>query len=134
MSDIVVPRNFKLLAELETAEKTGGSCPFISLGLEVPNDKTLSQWNGSIMMGPDAGSFANRFYSLSVNAGPEYPNVPPTVRFQQRTKLSCVDDKGVVNLRGLWGQNSTLESCLIAIRNLMYKEKGTAQPPEGVGY
>lgn len=47
---MTVPRNFKLLEELEHAEKGLGGDGTISLGLAVPDDILLSDWNGSILV------------------------------------------------------------------------------------
>lgn len=50
-----VPRSFKLLAELEAAEKgkypdsVAQYAPYISLGLKNPSDMTLTTWNASII-------------------------------------------------------------------------------------
>lgn len=46
-----VPRNFKLLEELERGEKGLGD-PSISLGLANPEDIFMSDWNGSIFGPP----------------------------------------------------------------------------------
>ena len=44
---VIVPRNFKLLEELEHAEKGSGDMS-VSLGLCDPDDIFLSEWNGSM--------------------------------------------------------------------------------------
>jgi len=43
-----VPRNFKLLDELEACEKAPSDMN-CSLGLAAPDDIFLTQWNGSII-------------------------------------------------------------------------------------
>jgi ubiquitin-conjugating enzyme E2 variant len=50
-----VPRNFKLLEELENSEKGLGD-PSVSFGLAVPDDIFLSDWNASILGPPGVGT------------------------------------------------------------------------------
>jgi hypothetical protein len=45
---VIVPRNFKLLEELEKSEKGHGDMS-ISFGLIDPGDTFLSDWNGGIL-------------------------------------------------------------------------------------
>ena len=45
---VIVPRNFKLLEELEHSEKGRGDMT-ISFGLTDPGDCFLSEWNGGIL-------------------------------------------------------------------------------------
>jgi hypothetical protein len=52
---VIVPRNFKLLEELEKSEKGHGDMS-ISFGLQDPGDTFLSDWNGGIL-GPVGVSF-----------------------------------------------------------------------------
>ena len=47
---VIVPRNFKLLEELEKSEKGLGDMA-ISFGLSDPGDTFLSDWNGGILGG-----------------------------------------------------------------------------------
>jgi hypothetical protein len=52
---VIVPRNFKLLEELEKSEKGHGDMA-ISFGLVDTGDTFLSEWNGGIL-GPPGVSF-----------------------------------------------------------------------------
>ena len=66
---VIVPRNFKLLEELEKSEKGLGDMA-ISFGLSDPGDTFLTDWNGGIL-GPAGVSnfriYFEFFYSSSTN-------------------------------------------------------------------
>lgn len=57
---VITPRNFKLLEELEKADKGLGDMT-VSYGLVDSSDIFMGEWNGSIM-GPPGVSFYMYFY------------------------------------------------------------------------
>jgi ubiquitin-protein ligase len=59
-----VPRNFRLLEELEKGEK-GLGAEACSYGLEDPEDLLMSKWNGTIL-GPPHVRLANLSYMTHV--------------------------------------------------------------------
>ena len=138
MSEVIVPRNFKLLDELEAMEKGNGD-PFISMGLVDPNDLFLSEWYASII-GPPGTTFDGNIYSLRVSVGENYPESPPVVVFESKVNLSCVDGSGnikrdfpaLVN----WSRHGTIEGVLVAIKNCMNSgpNRRASQPPAGSTY
>ena len=85
---IIVPRNFGLLAELERAEK-GNTDMNISYGLTEPDDITLSSWQCTIL-GPLNSGVENRIVSLVVECDQNYPDAPPSVRFQSKVNYPFV--------------------------------------------
>ena len=84
--------------------------------------------------------FDGNMYSLRVSVGENYPEVPPTIVFESKVNLSCVDASG--NLKrdfpGLtqWNRNHTIESVLVAVKNCMNTpaNRRATQPPEGSTY
>lgn len=135
---VIVPRSFKLLDELEKAEK-GEAVPYphtglISLGLTDGNDITLTTWNASII-GPQGTSVADRFFSLRVVTDETYPKQAPKIWFLSKIVLPFVDKKtGEVNVKSLgrWDRNTCgIISTLCAIRTQMKYCSKYAQPKEG---
>ncbi len=134
---VIIPRNFKLLYELEASEKGTGDMS-ISMGLCNPDDIFLTEWNASIL-GPPGTPFDGRLYELRVTAGPEYPNKCPDVRFVSRINLTSVDQRtGVVSPKDFpalvqWHRDMTLESVLVQLKNSMNQPQNRRlpQPPEG---
>ncbi|OBA18945.1 UBC-like protein [Metschnikowia bicuspidata var. bicuspidata NRRL YB-4993] len=134
-----IPRNFKLLEELEKGEK-GLGAQSISYGLTSQDDITMTNWNGTIL-GPPHSTHENRIYSLSIVCGKDYPEKPPTVTFVSKINLQCVDSKGNVVVSEFdtlknWKRSNTMEIILLELRKTMASasNKKLSQPPEGSCY
>ncbi|KAF2255762.1 UBC-like protein [Trematosphaeria pertusa] len=140
MSGAKVPRNFRLLEELEKGEK-GLGAEACSYGLDNGDDLLMSDWNGTIL-GPPHSVHENRIYSVKIHCGPEYPDVPPEISFTSKINLPCVDQRnGKVDPTKLpclvqWKREFTMETILIELRRYMAlpQHKKLPQPPEGSTY
>ncbi|GAC77622.1 ubiquitin-conjugating enzyme E2 [Moesziomyces antarcticus T-34] len=117
-----VPRNFRLLEELEKGEKGigDGSC---SYGLDDGSDLMMSNWNATII-GPGHSVYQNRIYSLSIHCGPSYPDQPPEVKFLTKINLPCVKSDGRIDYNALpifsnWSRDSTIETILLSLRSFI---------------
>ena len=84
---VEVPRNFKLLDEMEADNKG------ISIGLAQHDDITLSKFNACIMA-QGTPQFADKLYTIQFQCGEKYPKVKPTVKFLNLINLPFVDSKG----------------------------------------
>ena len=136
MGEVVVPRNFKLLEELEASEKGHGDMS-VSMGLVKNDDIFLTEWNASIL-GPPGSIHDGRLYELRLTAGPNYPNEPPVIRFISKINMSSVDQRtGDVSYNPpafpAWNRTMTLESALVNIKNAMNSSanRRLPQPPDG---
>src|SRR4051812_21183174 len=92
---VEVPRNFRLLEELEKGEK-GQSAGMVSVGLRDRDDILLRYWTGTII-GPPGTAFENHILMLELYVGDHYPKEPPTIRFVSKVNLPCVEAKGQIN-------------------------------------
>jgi len=132
-----VPRNFRLLEELEKGEKGigDGSC---SYGLYGSEDVMMREWTGTII-GPGSTAHENRIYSLKIVCGDQYPDQPPEVQFLSRVNLPFVSqlngkiDQNKFPFLGNWTRNKNLEGLLVEIRKEMATQQNRKlpQPPEG---
>ena len=74
---------------------------------------------------------------MSIECGPNYPAQPPTLRFNSKINLPCVNQSnGVVepskfHLFANWNPATTLEKVLIGIKNEMVSNKKLPQPADG---
>ncbi|KAL7006892.1 E2 ubiquitin-conjugating protein mms2 [Cystobasidiomycetes sp. EMM_F5] len=134
-----VPRNFRLLEELEKGEK-GHNEGWCSYGLSDSDDITMTHWNGTIL-GPPHSVHENRIYSVSIECPDSYPDKPPIVAFISKVNLPAVDSTGKVNFAkvdGLqtWRRETNIFDILRAIRKSMGEpaNKKLPQPPEGQTY
>ncbi|KAJ9495372.1 E2 ubiquitin-conjugating protein mms2 [Exophiala xenobiotica] len=152
-----VPRNFRLLEELEKGEK-GLGAEACSYGLADGDDLMMTNWNGTIL-GPPHSAHENRIYSVNLHCGAQYPDVPPTLHFVSRINLPCVDQKtGRVGTTVIWSRQKltsklkvdpsklpclanwkrdyTMETILIELRRYMAlpQHKKLPQPPEGTTF
>eukprot|EP01002_Notosolenus_urceolatus_P014648 NODE_6340_length_635_cov_9.592150_g5399_i0.p1 GENE.NODE_6340_length_635_cov_9.592150_g5399_i0~~NODE_6340_length_635_cov_9.592150_g5399_i0.p1 ORF type:complete len:138 (-),score=22.89 NODE_6340_length_635_cov_9.592150_g5399_i0:97-510(-) len=133
---VEVPRNFKLLEELE---KVGDGT--VTVGLENEDDIMMHQWRGTII-GPPGTVHEGRIYFLSIFVDDNYPKRPPTVRFTSKINMpSSIKPDGSVDPSKLpvlanWHSEYTMERILSEIRRDMASpsNRRLAQPPEGSNY
>ncbi|RCV14823.1 hypothetical protein SETIT_3G009200v2 [Setaria italica] len=136
-SSVVVPRNFRLLEELERGEKGVGDGT-VSYGMDDGDDIFMRSWTGTII-GPLNSVHEGRIYQLKLLCDKDYPDKPPTVRFHSRINLTCVDpDTGLVEGSKLavlsdWQREYTMEHILTQLKKEMAAphNRKLLQPPEG---
>ncbi|KAI5073676.1 hypothetical protein GOP47_0011689 [Adiantum capillus-veneris] len=121
---IVVPRNFRLLEELERGEKGIGDGS-VSYGMDDDADDIfMRSWTGTII-GPSNSTHDGRIYQLKLFCDKDYPDKPPNVRFHSKINMACVNQQtGVVeprlfSLLGKWKREYTMEDILVELKKEM---------------
>uniref|UniRef100_A0A0C9SA23 TSA: Wollemia nobilis Ref_Wollemi_Transcript_5266_1095 transcribed RNA sequence n=1 Tax=Wollemia nobilis TaxID=56998 RepID=A0A0C9SA23_9CONI len=136
-SSVVVPRNFRLLEELERGEKGIGDGT-VSYGMDDSDDIYMQSWTGTII-GPHSSAHEGRIYQLKLFCDKDYPEKPPTVRFYSRVNMTCVNQQtGLVepkhfSMLANWRREYTMEDILTQLKREMSTShnRKLAQPPEG---
>ncbi|KAM7259532.1 hypothetical protein ACFE04_015273 [Oxalis oulophora] len=136
-SSVVVPRNFRLLEELERGEKGIGDGT-VSYGMDDGDDIYMRSWTGTII-GPHNTVHEGRIYALKLFCDKDYPEKPPSVRFHSRVNMTCVNhETGVVEhkkfgLLSNWQREYTMEDILTQLKKEMATphNRKLVQPPEG---
>ncbi|RWW28811.1 hypothetical protein BHE74_00012588, partial [Ensete ventricosum] len=133
----VVPRNFRLLEELERGEKGIGDGT-VSYGMDDADDIYMSSWTGTII-GPQNTVHEGRIYQLKLFCDKDYPDKPPAVWFQTRINMTCVNQETGMVEPGLfpmlvnWHREYTMEDILLSLKKEMSapQNRRLHQPPEG---
>ena len=97
----------------------------------------MINWNGTII-GPNGTPFEGRIYSLQIECGESYPELPPIVKFRTRVNLPCVSgghgrvNPAAVPVMAQWRRSYTIEDALNSLWNLMKSPqcRKLGQPPE----
>ncbi|CAM6091014.1 unnamed protein product [Calypogeia fissa] len=136
-SSVIVPRNFRLLEELERGEKGIGDGT-VSYGMDDGDDVFMRSWTGTII-GPNNSVHEGRIFTVKLFCDKDYPDRPPSVRFHSRINMTCVNqDSGVVDPRHFsmlaqWRREFTMENILVELKREMSapSNRKLQQPPEG---
>merc|ERR1711934_943541 len=132
---VVIPRNFKLLEELETSEKGSIGDGQVSYSLVDPQDPTLTNWTATVT-GPPGTTLDGRVTTIQLYCGQSYPREPPLVRFVSKVNITGVDEQtGEVSFRKVqawWNPTSTIFELLTKMRVDMASpaNRDNEQPPD----
>ncbi|GFY97940.1 MMS ZWEI homologue 3 [Actinidia rufa] len=135
--EFLVPRNFRLLEELERGEKGIGDGT-VSYGMDDGDDIYMRSWTGTII-GPHNSVHEGRIYQLKLFCDKDYPEKPPSVRFHSRINMTCVNhETGMVEPKKFgilanWQREYTMEDILTQLKKEMAAphNRKLVQPPEG---
>ncbi|KAE8704633.1 Ubiquitin-conjugating enzyme E2 variant 1C [Hibiscus syriacus] len=118
-----MPRNFRLLEELERGEKGIGDGT-VSYGMDDGDDIYMLSWTGSII-GPHNTVHECQIYQLKLFCDKDYPEKPPSVRFHSRINMTCVNHETGV-------REYTMEDLLTQLKKEMAgpHNRKLVQPPE----
>lgn len=120
---VVVPRNFRLLEELERGEKGIGDGT-VSYGMDDADDTYMRSWTGTII-GPPNSVHDGRIYQLKLFCDMDYPDKPPMVRFQTPINMACLNQEtGLVEpslfpMLTNWERKFTMEDILVSLKKEM---------------
>nr|XP_028944508.1 ubiquitin-conjugating enzyme E2 variant 1D-like isoform X2 [Malus domestica] len=133
-SSIVVPRNFRLLEELERGEKGIGDGT-VSYGMDDGDDIYMRSWTGTII-GPLNDAYTNLSFSATkiiLRSHQLYDFIHESKWLVSTMKLVEAKKFGIL---ANWQREFTMENILIQLKKEMaasYNRK-LAQPPEGTYY
>ncbi|KAK6931629.1 Ubiquitin-conjugating enzyme E2 [Dillenia turbinata] len=100
----------------------------------------LYGYKAVLVLDPMQTVHEGRIYQLKLFCGKDYPDNPPSVRFQTRINMTCVNQEtGVVEpslfpMLTNWQREFTMEDILTQLKKEMMspQNRKLAQPPEGM--